>query len=114
MARRLHVRRAGGLPCRQYKDVESERHVNERDVVVDGLRYAHNGDLQFPALYLLDYRMRTAQRSVAPDGEQQLYSQPLERVDHFADRLRSAGRAKDRTTDLVDLTYSARGQFDWL
>jgi hypothetical protein len=39
--------------------------------------------------------MRTAERSIASDGEQQLYSQALKRVDDFVDRLRTAGRAQD-------------------
>ena len=112
MARRLHVCRARRMPRRLDGGVETERHVKERDVVVDCLRYAHHGDLQFPSPYLLDDRMCTAQRAIAPDGEQQLDSEPLKRVHHFIDRLRAAGRAQDRTADFVDLTYSAGRQFD--
>jgi hypothetical protein len=40
--RRLHFRRADGLPRLLDRRVEAEGPVDEADIVVDGLRHAHD------------------------------------------------------------------------
>src|ERR1700757_2166754 len=44
MARRFHIRRARRLPRCLDGGLETERCINERDIVVDRLRYAHHSD----------------------------------------------------------------------
>src|SRR6202042_2215915 len=112
MARRLDERCARCLACRLDRGVETERHVDIRDVVVDCLGYTNHGDIEVPAPYLMHDQMRPAERSIASDREQQLDPKSLQSVDHFIDRLRTTGRTQDTTAYLVNLTDTARGQLD--
>src|ERR1700722_4601921 len=112
VARRLDKRRARCLARRLDRSVESERHVDIGDVVVDSLGNTNHSDIKLSAPNLLHDQMRPAERSIASDREQQLDPKSLQSVDHFVDRLRTTGRTQDTTADLVNLTDTARGQLD--
>ena len=91
---RLRGARVGGLEAEALADV--------RDVVVDRLRHADHCDPRVAGERLLRDAVRTVQRAVAADHEEDVDATALQRVDHDADVLRAARGAEHRAAALVD------------
>ncbi len=92
----LAVGRVDGLaPASDDGGLETERLLDEGDVVVDGLGDADHADFQAPPPDLLGDGLGPAQGAVAADREQDAHVHPLQGVDHLDDVLGAAGRAQD-------------------
>jgi hypothetical protein len=109
---RFRVGRASRSPRLGDGGLESKGLLHERDVVVDGLGNADHADLEAPPPRLVADRLRTAQRPVAADDEQDADLQVFQRLHHLRRVLWPAGGPQDRSADLVDPHDRLRRQLE--
>ena len=81
---------------------EAERAKHIRDVVVDRLGNADDGDLQPATGDLFADLVSAALRAVAADAEQHVDPLAVEEIDHHGRILRPARTAEGRAAELVD------------
>ena len=107
------VVRAGGEPAAgRDGGFETERLVDEADIVVDGLRNRDDADGEPATLRLHRNVVRAARGAVAADAEQQIDVHAHQRIDHHAGVFLAARGAEDGAALLVDVVGVLVGQHD--
>ena len=99
---RFVVRGGDDRAGRVDRGLETEGLVDVIDVVVDGFRDADHADVESATFDFERDVVRTAQRAVTADAEQQLDVHALERFDHDRFILAAAGAAEHGAAVLVD------------
>ena len=91
------------------RGLEAEAVIDPRNVVVDGLRHADDGDFHPAPAGLVRDRLGTAQAAVAADDEQDVDVPGDERVDHGRRILTTPGGAEDGAAAPVDVVDGRAG-----
>ena len=94
------------------RGLEAEALADERDVVVDGLRDADDGDVETARQQDVGEAGRAAHRPVAADDEQDVDAEVDEAVGHHLGVLGAPRAAEDGAALLVDRRDRVRGERD--
>ena len=108
----LHVGRTDGPNALRHRSLEPERLIDNRNVIVYGLRYSNDAYLELPGLYYLLKKGYASMSAISTD-DVQLVDFPFDqRVDYLVSSEASPGTAENSSSLVLQLSDKLFFQLD--